>query len=166
MIAIAILSIGAVGLLAALGFGLFSSEYGARVSFASAYNRKVIELLQAKAVSDTGLTAVTVPGNVTDAGDDPDWRALDSGLLANTGGAIPNLWGATPEDRERFARQAAEFQTNIALAREIPSWFSETDINRKFRNQLARVTVTTRWRTRGTWRSVRTVGYHMMAPAP
>jgi len=166
MIAIAILAIGAVGLLAALSFGMFSSEQGQKVSFATAYNRKIIELVQSKAVSATGLTTVSTPGNVSDASNDPDWRALDSGLLANTGGAISNLWGVTQEDRDRFAKQAAEFQTNIAIAREVANWSTESDVNNKFKNQLARVTVTTRWRTRGTWRSVRTQAYHMMAPAP
>lgn len=176
LIAIAILSIGALGAISALSFGLFSSQQASQQTFAQTYAKKVIELLESNTLSYTQFCAngtyansnTTLPSD-QEPGGSGNWTALDAGPLAstNTTGTVTNLWGAPgSNDLTNWQNESAKYQSCIFVApatnsagTPITTLSATSSVNDQFVSQLRLVTVMVRWNLRGVWKSIQTSAY-------
>ena len=169
LISIAVLSIGILGTVAALAFGLRATDLGARTTVAVNLNRKMLEMILSQASSYTIISANNVsfanfdgpvPSSWAGSTSDPyidtpfaqtggiGWHRLDAapfdaGVFVNT---------ADPKELKRFNDEILpNFERNIT-GEPLSSSTAE------FGHYMARVVVTTRWRDKGEYKYVRTEG--------
>lgn len=165
LIALAVIAVAALGMLSALSFGLLSTQYAGQTSFAVAYNKKVIELIQSGAVPLNAIATIGPPASPDEAYNSANWRALDGGSLAQTGGAIQQLWGLNSQEYDQWKDEARQCQVNVSFDR-LVSGYTAAPVDSKYLNQLGRLTLTTRWPNKGSWRFVRTEAFHVVPATP
>lgn len=180
LVSIAILAISITGVLAALAYDAFAADQAGNYTFALNYSRKIMDLLQsgqidplvyAQSVSgESALPLVTSNQN----NDGTNWHNLDgtpTGLdnILNTGNQLSNdFWGApgSPE-RRRFDVEKLKYGVSYCYYRENPSPGSSSDtpgtpvVDNAFKNLLVNLVVTTRWRARRGFRSIRLRSFYV-----
>jgi prepilin-type N-terminal cleavage/methylation domain-containing protein len=177
LISIAILSIGALGAISALSFGLFSSQQASQQTFAQSYTKKVLELLESNTLPYTQYCAngtyansnTTIPSSDEAAGSG-NWTALDAGPLASTGTVI-NLWGASGSiDLTRWQNEAPKYESCIFVAPVansagtlVPTVVGAAQDD-AYLAGLRLVTVLVRWNVRGVWKTLQTQAYIIIKP--
>lgn len=175
LISIAVLAICLSGVLAALAFDAFSSEQTGFLTFATGYNRRILDLMQSGQLDPTtiSVTGAPAPTDGTVVGglrrpppiDGTIWRALDQGLLG-TGGGAANFWGAPGSaELQRFDIEKGRYRVNIVANRLIPN-FTGAAVETRYRNQLSEIVITTLWQARQGIRTARLRGYYATSPNP
>jgi prepilin-type N-terminal cleavage/methylation domain-containing protein len=177
LVSIAILAVALTGVLAALAYDAFAAEQAGNYTYALNYSRKIMDLLQSGQIdplvyaqnvgSESGIPAVTSnQGN-----DGTNWHNLDGGLnnILNTGNQLNNdFWGLPGSgERKRFDVEKLKYGVNFCYFRErttpgaAAAAAGSDDVNNGFKNLLVNLVVTTRWRVRRGFRSIRLRSFYV-----
>ena len=168
LVSIVVLTISISGVLAALAYDAFSSEQSGAYTFALGYSRKLMDMFQSNQL-DPLVYCPTGPPAAVDSNignDGTNWHNLDGttgnlDVALNTGGGVADFWGAPGSiERRRFDTEKQKYGVNYVANRWEPV-AAAVGVENKFKNLLVRVIVTTRWRARSGFRSVRLEGFYV-----
>lgn len=160
LITIAVISIGFLGTMAALAFGMTASRDTAQHTLALNYNRRILELLFSKVIPTTQLTNTDPadPGvNFPDAtAEEAVWRrlyyrptfTLPSGL--SDWFALSDWYPGsttTGPEAKKFVVDSERYRVNVTYRRDIVGG-SEVSANTDPKYNLLHIVIQTRWRER------------------
>ena len=168
MISIAVISIGMLGALSAIAFGLRASDRGSKGTFALNANQRILEMMlnsfPAPGPVSTNGSLNAGPGKLFPDADplgvfdqpatSPLWHPLYAAPPGNPFLLRHFVPDSRPVDQVGFAANATQYQCNINVkyapfVAGVPS----------ARSNMVVYTVTTRWRDKGYWRSIGTMAY-------
>lgn len=169
LISISVISIGMLGAMGAIAFGLRASDRGSSGTFALAINQRTIEMMLngypagGVSLANGNLNTASFPdASINGVFDQsissnlwhpiflyPDWCVLQSGQNTPTYQVTDFASSTATAQQLEFAKLASKYQSNINISfatSALPAPTAATN--------MVQIRVSTRWRDKGGWRCV------------